>query len=91
MYEKLPLRPSLVKIVAGVLQTVPWSSDQAGGGGWCVTGTRSRQNDKHSQYLQPRETSSSVHTTHSHNWEDVNSKIWCQDTKISGPKIVENI
>ena len=59
-------------------------SDQ--GRGWCVTGTRSRQNDKHLQYLQPRETSSSVHTTHSHNWEDVNCKIWVSRHKNIWPK-----
>ena len=97
MYEKLPLRQSLVKIGGWLAMAAPnWTNSVSHdpvtrGGGWCVTGTRSRQNDKHLQYLQPRETSCSVHTHTSHNWEDVPSKVGCQDTKISGPKIVKNI
>ena len=56
MYEKLPLRQSLVKIGGWLaMAATNWavSHDPVTRGGWCVTGARSRQNDKHLQYLQP--------------------------------------
>ena len=70
---------------------VPWSSDQ--GGGMMCDETRSPESPECQTFtiFTARETSSSVHTTHSHNRRMLASKIWCQDSQNIWPKDSERI